>query len=301
MYYFLVITPFILVIISLIVYLVYSYDKIYNFLPPNVERFSKRNSSLLSSGHYKNYLASVDPNIYKVKCPTYKNNFVLDYSRNIKNLPNKYKSLVSTYIKHANKVTHNLPIFRKEPWNIYVSINNLEMNMPYTIDNYIIVSLKDIKDLYPSFKKGHIDNHFVNTLVHEKIHVIQRNRQRIFDKFYKQYYSNFIDSQYYKEIPKKLRETNMNNPDSNNTHWIYKYNQKKYLPLLTHTNGSVTEIGYNIKNVNDIIYLNNIKKKFGFDNHISFYHPNEIFACEVAHQIMTNKLEYKYKNLLRRL
>ena len=232
MYYFLVITPFILVIISLIVYLVNSYNRIYNFLPPNVERFSKRYSSLLSSSHYKNYLASVDPNIYKIKCPNYKNNFVLDYSKNIKNVPNKYHTLISTYVNHANKITGEYPIFRREPWNIYVSINNLEMNMPYTIDNYIIISLKDIKDLYPSFKKGHIDNHFINTLVHEKIHVIQRNRQKKFDNFYRQVYNNFIDSRYGKVIPKKLKESNMNNPDSNNTHWIYKLNQKKYLPLL---------------------------------------------------------------------
>lgn len=296
MYYFLVITPIILIIMSLIVYLVISYNDMYNFLP-KIELFSKYNGSPLSSDHFKNYMEEIHKDIYLIKCPSYKTNFILDYSKNIIKVPDKYKALVDAYTNTADNLTAEFKIFKKNPWNILVSINNLEMNMPYTLGNSVIIPLKALKELNTTFIHGHINNSFLNTLIHEKIHVIQRNNQVIFDKFYITNYK-FLDKKLTEPLPENLHKMTMTNPDSNNSIWIYQLENKRIIPLLTYSNNSVTEIGYNIENHNDITYLRNIKSALGFNRHTSIYHPNEIFACKVAHHIMDNNLPTNYKEFL---
>ena len=176
MYYYLVITPFVLVIFSLITFLILSFDKLYHYLP-NIERFSRLKSSPLSSIHYKDYLKSVHPKIYRIKCPTYKSNFYLDYSNNIKKVSNNHSKLVKHYLDVAKYITRNIPIFKRYPWDIYMSVNGLEMDMPYTIHNSIIIPLKTLNELSHTFIHGHIDKNFVNILIHEQLHVIQRNNQ----------------------------------------------------------------------------------------------------------------------------
>ena len=299
MYYFLVITPLFLIIMSLIIYLVLSYNEMYNFLP-KIETFSRYNGSPISSDHFKNYMDAIHRDIYHIKCPSYKTNFVLEYSKNIIKLPVKYKALTDSYTNAANKLTGEFKIFKKVPWTILVSINNLEMSMPYTLGNSIIIPLRTIKDLYTTFIHGHINNNFVNTLIHEKLHIIQRNNQRIFDEFYKTNYK-FLDKKLNEPLPENLHKITMTNPDSNNSIWIYKLENKRIIPLLIYANNSVTEIGYNIENHNDITYLRNIKTSLGFSNNTSIYHPNEIFACEVAHHIMDNNLPDKYKKFIVKL
>lgn len=296
MYYFLVITPIILIIVSLIVYLVLSYNDMYNFLP-KMELFSKYNGSPLSSDHFKNYMEAIHEDIYRIKCPSYKTNFILDYSKNIIKVPDKYKALVDAYTNAANNLTDKFKIFKKNPWNIFVSINNLEMNMPYTLGNSVIIPLKILKELNTTFRHGHINKGFLNTLIHEKIHVIQRNNQVIFDKFYIKNYK-FLDKKLTEPLSENLHKMTMTNPDSNNSIWIYKLENKRIIPLLTYSNNSVTEIGYNIENHNDIIYLRNIKSALGFNRQTSIYHPNEIFACKVAHHIMDDNLPINYKEFL---
>ena len=53
-----------------------------------------------------------------------------------------YHEMLTTYTSLANKLTKNLGRFNSYPRNIYVSINNLEMNMPYTLDTSIIIPKK---------------------------------------------------------------------------------------------------------------------------------------------------------------
>lgn len=300
MYYFLAILPVILVLISLIVYLVSHYNNIYNFLPKNAECFSRFKGSPISSIHFKEYLKSVHPFIQKIKCPNMKHNFILDYSKNIRQIPNKYKEMLSTYTGIADKLTKNLGRFNSYPWNFYVSINNLEMNMPYTLDTSIIIALSNLEEIYDTFKHGHINKHFLNTLIHEKIHIFQRGNQDTFNKFYKQHYS-ILHERFYDKLPDKIQQTRMNNPDSNNQLWTYKIDNKLVVPLLVYTNNSVNEIAYNVENYNDIIYLRQKKHKLGFKSHTSIYHPNEMFACQVAHHIVDRTLPMNYLNFMKKV
>ena len=38
-----------------------------------------------------------------------------------------------------------------------------------------------------------------------------------------------------------------------------------------------------------------------YDNYVSLYHPNEIFACEMAHQIMNDNVHYKMKEFFKKI
>ena len=300
MYYFLAILPVLLVLISLIVYIISYYNDIYNFMPKGAECFSRFKGSPISSIHFKEYIKSVHPFMQKIKCPDMKHNFILDYSKNIRQLPKKYTEMINTYTTIANRLTKGLGRFNSFPWSIYMSINNLVMGMPYTLDSSIIISSSDLESMYSTFKHGHINEHFLNTLIHEKIHVIQRGNQKIFNDFYLKEYP-ILNKRYLEKLPEKILEIRMNNPDSNNQLWTYKINSKIYIPLLMYANNAVHEVAFNVENFNDMLYLKSIKSKLGFSRSTSIYHPNEIFACEVAHHIIDKTLPTKYVNFLKKV
>ena len=46
----------------------------------------------------------------------------------------------------------------------------------------------------------------------------------------------------------------------------------------------VDGVKYSINNT--YLHLKHIKHKFGFSSSISFYHPNEIYACQFTEQIL---------------
>ena len=78
----------------------------------------------------------------------------------------------------------------------------------------------------PQNKIQHISK---NTLLHEKIHVLQRKYKEYFDDFYK----NVLN---YESKPVKLTDKwnskFLVNPDSLDINWIFKENGDYYLPLL---------------------------------------------------------------------
>jgi hypothetical protein len=90
----------------------------------------------------------------------------------------------------------------------------------------------------------------------------------------------------------------MNNPDSNNSIWLFTFNKKQYIPLLTYDAGIIKTIGYNKDFTEDTIDLNYMRNQLGYGNDISFYHPNEIFACDVTHHIMDKTLPTYYSKFL---
>ena len=91
------------------------------------------------------------------------------------------------------------------------------MNMPYTLSNYIVINEKSIKNLS---QFNEISDNFVNTLIHEKIHIIQRINQAQFNEFYKKNYSFIYKKIHIKEVPLQYRKIYMSNPDSNKDFWL---------------------------------------------------------------------------------
>jgi hypothetical protein len=158
--------------------------------------------------------------------------------------------------------------------------------MPFTISNKIIV---------PETKCMNIKT---ETLIHEKIHVLQRKHQEKFNDLYKKIYPFLLSKCSPNIIPQNLQKINMNNPDGNNTYWIYKSYSKLWFPLL------VVDDDTKLKEYAYLVEYDHIKGEYKIDtteymttdkllkelpSHMSLYHPNEIFACQIAESIYNKR------------
>ena len=264
--------------------------------------------SLYNSQHLSRYLKNIDRNQYSNKVPSVDLNkhtardFKSMYINSLEDVSNKYKKMLDFYINKIKIifVKNGLNNLNKFRWKFIQSINNLEDSMPYTIDDKIVFSKKQLDKELNNFLGGNIDKRFIETLIHEQIHVIQRQNQRKFNSHYKKIYGFLLSKVPVEKIPKKIKTKYMTNPDSNFDFWIYKINDRDYYPILQKTEFGYEDIGYSVSG-NEIIDLLDVKTNMGFRYDVSFYHPNEIFACVLANQIINYRLESKYSNFMRRI
>ena len=91
----------------------------------------------------------------------------------------------------------------------------------------------------------------------------------------------------------------MSNPDSNFDIWTYKINNKIYIPILEYNEGQLIENLYLEENIS--LSPVKIKQLLHYGDYVSLYHPNEIFACEMAHQIVNDNFNYKMKEFLKKI
>lgn len=295
MLYYVFVAPFIIIILYMVLFVTF---KFMGFRRIPYEMFMNSHICLddnkiiaNKSEHLKEYLNSVNPNMYTTKVlmngPVTKEIFIKKYSNSIVPINGIYVKMMDNYTIKCNKLLTRYPVFGKYKWNFMMSINNLEKDMPFTIDQYIILPEVLLKQIYENYKHGHYKTDFINTLIHEKIHVIQRFNQVKFDKFYTEYYKHFLVKKYTGTIPADLDKHYMTNPDSNNSVWLYTIKNHTYLPLLIHENKEFKSNAYNLENLDDIIDLDIYKYDLGYKYNISFYHPNEVFACEMSDYIIS--------------
>ena len=131
----------------------------------------------------------------------------------------------------------------------------------------------------------------VETIIHERLHIIQRRYQDKFNDFYRGNYHFLMNEFPLYSLPDELKKIYMTNPDSNFKIWTYEIDNKEYIPLLVLKTHTPSQIGYNINNYDDQIKLSENMS----------YHPNEKFAHEVAHKIFNNILDLKTEKFLKSL
>ena len=258
---------------------------------------SKNNSErdLFYNSHFSSYINNVDTYMYPVKLPnTISRNtidFKIEYLENIITIPIRYKNYLNGI---TAKVLYNFTrcgldnLNERAPWKYLMSVNNLEMNMPFTLGDYIIISNNMLGD---GNNKIISADTIIETIIHERLHIIQRRYQEKFNDFYRRNYDFIMNEFPLYSLPGELKKTHMTNPDSNFKMWTYDINNKEYIPLLVFKNNALSQIGYNINNHNDQVKLNKQTS----------YHPNEKFAHEVAHKIFNNRLDYQTKEFLKSL
>jgi hypothetical protein len=234
------------------------------------------------------YLLTVNQNMYKIKLSNnsniiFFNEFYNLYKKSLKYPSKEQLSLLKSKLDEANRLIKfsSLNKLYNIHWKFFIS-HNLENQMPFTIGHRIVI---------PSNLLNIIS---INTLIHEKIHVLQRKYQNQFNLLYTKMYP-FLYKQYDDNIiPLSLKMINMNNPDGNNTYWIYNLKKKYWLPLLIYDKltNTFVENAYEITyDNNKLIYVNTMKPILlrtlfnDMPTFISLYHPNEIFACELSHSI----------------
>lgn len=290
-----------------------------------------------NSNHFINYLDSIHFDMHSKKindsgiswkliknlsCSKKYNHLKKKYISKLKKIPPKYNYMLSFYTNKCDQFLKKYKIFFKYKWDFLMSIDGLELNMPFTIDKKIILPRYLLESIYLDFKNNfdvkmmvssnflanqklnfRPNKDFMNTLIHEKIHIIQRSNQDTFNSFYKYEYRSFLRNRFNeKSIPENIAKKHMNNPDSNNQYWVYMdYNSPKndryYLPLLIYKDKNVRNYGYFFKS-KKLKNINYHRKKLGYKSDVSFYHPNEIFACELSRQLLEKKVSKSYSKFL---
>ena len=261
--------------------------------------------------HVRRYLNSIHPNQYRNKISninwnSINNNYIKKiqfkrmYLDSIQKIDDKYLSMLNQYINEAKILFKKcgLDNLNKYEWNMVKSIGNLEDKMPYTLDKYIVINQDMLNNSLDYYNTYGVDIGFLETLIHEQIHVIQRHNQNKFNGFYRKHYSFLHTKISINKLPDKVKQKYMTNPDSNFDIWIYKIFNSLYYPILEKKGDSYHDVGYGII-TNKPVELYKLKKSLGYKSSVSFYHPNEIFACYVAHRIINNNLIGKYHDFLR--
>lgn len=174
-------------------------------------------------------------------------------------------------------------------WNISVC-NNIMFNFPFTLGTNIFMPLSYISECYYSNKKQKI----IETLIHEKIHIGQRYKENLWEKFIEKNSKNWkkinfktIDFEFINvntQIAPNKNFSFISNPDTFYQNFKYIYvdaDKKKYYGQYIHNNKT--------KKIE--------KKYFQFDPVSSVFvetkknllqeHPYEIYAYKIANRLIS--------------
>lgn len=167
----------------------------------------------------------------------------------ISNITMKINQLNKNYFKNIN--IHKL---NKIPWILGLICNNsYENGLPHTRNNIILLPKEKLH--YYSMKK------LEKTLIHEKIHIYQRN--------YPEEVNYYLNNLGFKKIKKREKNDNIRaNPDLDN----YIYQDKNH-------NTYKATYNYDAKSIEDITY-------YPYDNQ-RWEHPNEKMAIDFESIITT--------------
>jgi len=228
------------------------------------------------------------------------NNIVHFYLNNIITLTNYERKILYKHIQFIdNKCAKFKKIFNI-PWNIIVLSNNIEKGMPFTLGHYIFLPKKYIDNLIKyKFNKDIFLNN-CDTLLHEKIHILQRIFPIIFKQFYKihlhcKYINNLV-------IDTHWKKKHFKNPDGLDIKWVYRYNNNDYLPMLIFNKNQLNQIIIKLTYNTNYFYTTSTYHNLyefpifkDYPTSISVYHPNEITAYIIPKLILNN---YKLNNNL---
>jgi len=241
-----------------------------NFKENNIKFFKKQETLDFLYNDEDNYiknLSIIDLYARKVKNSNiYKNNCMkctTDFNKNQIDIITEASKEADKYLNNYNKLLNGKDI-AKIKWNFALTQNNnnyeYEDGLPHTRKNIIFLSDKIIPNT--------ISHNFINTLIHEKIHVYQRYNSKILE--------NVINKMGFKKTSfKNIKQRS--NPDLNNLIYINKNNQK--LSCLYKNNKP--------SSINDVICL---------ENNNLLEHPYELLAYNIANEFNHSELQ-KYIKL----
>ena len=218
------------------------------------------------------------------------------YKANILNFNNDEKEILTFYVKYINKLLVDYDFITKVKWNFIKLSPVLEKEMPFTLGEHIFIPQQMIENMRlginnPDIFIGHCD-----TLIHEKLHVIQRMIPNKFKEFYIKHLKSIPIKNL--EISDYWKKYHLKNPDGLDIRWVYKHRGKYYLPMLIFNNklGSIKQIVILLKNFNGKFYTTKhsinayeFPKFMNYPRYVSVYHPNEISAYIIPKILLRNK------------
>ena len=229
-------------------------------------------NNIFKKDKIQEYLSLINDDIYNIRMNS---DIYNTYEKNILEFTNKEKKFLIKKIKKIKK-----KINFSNQWNLIKTRNNLEYGRPFTLDNYIFIPENII-----------FNNDINETLLHEQLHIHQRNNQNKYNNLYEKYLDWYLDNNLI--IPKYISDNMIVNPDGTNNNWYFYYKNLKIIPFLIYENNY--NIKYYILNNNKIVkeYTNSkeidsfLKNKYNISN--NYYHPNEIIVTILTDYFIYNK------------
>jgi hypothetical protein len=214
------------------------------------------------------------------KIPNNFNNF-------IKNINEKEEEFIKINIEYSIKCLNNLDIKLKNQnkelnydlWKICV-FDKMFFNLPFTLEDIIFIPIGYIKK---SINNNNIINkNFSKTLIHEKIHLLQRYNQNIWNNYIIQNTKWILTNKEFITTSCLLNNNIIHNPDTYyvENKFIYEDNKKYYYGNIIIINNKIDTLWYECIIINNQIKLyinNNYNKKYE--------HPYEELAYILAEKL----------------
>ena len=256
--------------------------------------------------HLNQYIRSIHPSMYSVKLGTSSGDNTSKMTNRAKNHKHveEFKRQYMTQLREptADEIgqlsskcasidgmlkEYKLNLLCGVPWHFIISKRNLEFGYPYTLGNTIVLPEHMVSDVS------------TETLLHEKIHVFQRMYPGLFDDLYSLLFP-FMKKMDAPDIAfsDDIRKTEMTNPDGNSDIWLYFDKGVWFYPSLQLGTVSMTEeVGYAVESrlapmkvdSRRRVPLRSLHALRSYPRSVSVYHPNEIIACLLSHQIVSGK------------
>jgi hypothetical protein len=170
---------------------------------------------------------------------------------------------INTAIKELYKECDYYNNIWNTPWKFIKFSDDLEGGMPFTFGETIMMP--------ENLLKRDLDNELLETLLHEKIHVLQKQNR---DYWFQHIRQKLPWIQPLEPLPNGFRERYLFNPDGVELGWKYIINGKKYIPYLKFQNREVKPDIFNRpldSEFMDAMPVNN-----------SWYHPMELTATALS-------------------
>ena len=216
---------------------------------------------------------------------------IINYKINIfdEKLYNLYDFLIKC-IKKANDYMNNIYNIKYNDilnpniniWNVYI-IKNIFFNLPFTLDNVIYLPFNYLNTSFISNNT----KKFIITLIHEKIHILQRLNINLWINYIKINYpmwiiiynSNFLfDKLSIKNLSNYTNKKLIVNPDIDyDFKYIYSKNNKYYYSIFCLNNDKIEIICFEIINKN-----NDIVFELLLNNNNEYDHPFEFLAYKIS-------------------
>lgn len=169
------------------------------------------------------------------ECKSRYQNAVLEFNEQDQNT-------INTLIKDIHpKLKSSYPKLAALPWSFIKIQNHIEGGMPHTRDLHIIFSERTLQQMtqFIQNKNKFAYHRFIQLLIHEQVHVLQRLEQSLFDSLYKDTWG-FKKAKSIQSC-KWLEIYHLSNPDGVECNWVFPIKNTNtlqyYLPLVIFNEG----------------------------------------------------------------
>jgi len=158
-----------------------------------------------------------------------------EYAKSVMDYTDAEKKWLGDLVGEAQAILSLSPHFTKTEWKFIKVASNIEGGLPHTRGDAIVFSEGLLKKFAEGLgasnpaAKQFIKRKLIQLLVHEQMHVLQRQQPKLFKKLYAAW---GFEKAKKVELGEWLTRRQMLNPDGLELDWVYKEGGKKYLPMV---------------------------------------------------------------------